>query len=383
MRASRLVALLLHLQNRGRMTAEELAATLEVSPRTIYRDVEALSAAGVPIWAERGPGGGIQLVEGYRTRLTGLTSEEASAVMLSGLSGPAAELGLGTVLAAAELKVLAALPPELRGRAARVRARFHLDAPGWFRSADALPQLAPIAAATWEDRRLRIRYRRAEGVVERTIDPLGLVLKAGIWYLVGRRDGLFRTYRVSRIVAAEATGERFERPADFDLGAFWAAATARFERGGDAALGPYLVTLRLAPGAASELASIVGEAAAWAALVEAGPPDAEGWRTVTIDLERPGWAHEVLLRLGEGAEVLRPPELRARLAATARSLLARYGVGDGSGGGAAVDPSICPSSAAAVEGIVAPSWTSNGPDRERRPRRRRRRPRLRPRPPSS
>ncbi len=326
MRASRLVALLLHLQNRGRMTAGELAAALEVSPRTIYRDLEALSAAGIPIWAERGPGGGIQLVEGYRTRLTGLTADEAAAVMLAGLPGPAAELGLGTVLAAAELKVLAALPPELRGRAARMRARFHLDAPGWFRAADAVPHLAGLAEATWNDERLRIRYRRDDEVVERTVEPLGLVLKAGSWYLVARRDGVYRTYRVSRIVGVESTGERFERPSDFDLATYWARSTASLEAGPEGRP-PYPVTLRLTAGGAAALVAILGEARARVALDSAGSADEAGWRTVVVDLESPGWAHEVAVRLADRAEVLAPSDLRLRVVETARAFAARYAGG--------------------------------------------------------
>ena len=144
------------------MTAAELAAELEVSVRTIYRDVEALAEAGVPIYAERGPHGGVRLVDGYRTRLTGLTAEEAEAVFLSGLPGPAAELGLGTVVAAARLKVMAALPPELRARAGRVAERFHLDAPGWFQWSDELPHLELLAGAVWEGQRVQMTYRRGE-----------------------------------------------------------------------------------------------------------------------------------------------------------------------------------------------------------------------------
>src|SRR6187200_2351657 len=160
MRASRLVTLLLLLQTRGRMTAAELARELEVSERTVHRDVEALSEAGVPIYAERGPHGGVQLVEGYRTRLTGMTADEAEGLFLSGLPGPAAELGLGTVVTAARLKVLAALPPELRARATRINERFHLDAPGWFRRGEELPHLARLAQAVWEARIVELDYQR-------------------------------------------------------------------------------------------------------------------------------------------------------------------------------------------------------------------------------
>src|ERR671918_2376332 len=177
MRASRLVSLLLLLQTRGQLTAAELARELEVSVRSIHRDVEALSEAGVPIYAERGPHGGIRLVDGYRTRLTGMTPDEAEALFLSGLPGPAAELGLGTVMTAARLKVLAALPAEMRSRASRLVERFHLDAAGWFRGAEAVPHLGTLAEAVWESKALEIRYRRGDRIVDRRIDPVGLVLK--------------------------------------------------------------------------------------------------------------------------------------------------------------------------------------------------------------
>src|SRR6478752_7801224 len=173
MRASRLVSVLLLLQARGRLTAGELARELEVSERTIHRDVEALSASGVPIYAERGVHGGIRLVEGYRTRLTGMTAEEAEALFLSGVPGPAAELGLGTVMAAARLKVLAALPPELRSRASRLVERFHLDVTGWFQTGEEAPLLPVLSEAVWESRRVDAVYERNHELVQRRLNPLG------------------------------------------------------------------------------------------------------------------------------------------------------------------------------------------------------------------
>src|SRR5919201_6097560 len=203
MRASRLLSLVLLLQARGQMTAEELAEALGVSLRTVYRDAEALAEAGIPIESDRGPAGGYRLREGYRSKLLGLTAEEAEALM-AGSHVPAAELGLGSLFAAAQLKVLAALPSDLRERAERAERLFHLDAPGWFRRREETPQLAALAAAVWDGRRVHARYRRGSGtVVERTLDPLGLVLKAGAWYLAaGSEDGL-RVFRVSRFADVE------------------------------------------------------------------------------------------------------------------------------------------------------------------------------------
>lgn len=322
-RSSRLVNILLLLQTRGRMTADQLAGELEVSQRTVYRDLDALGAAGVPVYVERGRHGGAQLVDGYRTRLTGLDPREAEALFLSGLPGPAAELGLGTVLAAAQLKVMAALPAELRGRATRIQQRFFLDAPGWFRGGEAHPHLATLAAAVWDERRVRIGYRREGETVERVIEPLGLVLKGGTWYVVARRDGDLRTYRVSRVSGAAVLEERFERPASFDLAAHWTAAAAEFEE----SLERVEVTLRADPAALGGLGYAVGASRVRAALADAGTPDDDGWWTLTLRLEAFDWAHDDLLRAGAGVEVLSPPGLRDAIAATASAMAARYAAG--------------------------------------------------------
>ena len=330
MRASRLVQLLLLLQARGRMTAAMLAAELEVSERTIHRDVEALSAAGVPIYAERGPHGGIQLVDGYRTRLTGLTGDEAEALFLSGLPGPAAELGLGTVVAAARLKVLAALPAELRARAQRLVERFHLDAAGWFRSSESVPHLATIADAVWEAQRITVGYRRAGGEVNRILDPLGLVLKAGIWYLVASAEDDIRTYRVSRFSRVTPTGQPFTRPPGFDLAEHWVASIAAYEESA-----PRIeITLRVDPYRIGLLADMVGVRAVDTARRIGDPSDdPEGWLVLRLEVD---WPEEVpgrLLALGDAVEVLEPEWIRTRIHELAGRALTRYadvgGVGVG------------------------------------------------------
>jgi predicted DNA-binding transcriptional regulator YafY len=320
MRASRLVSLLLLLQTRGRMTAAELAGELEVSVRTVHRDVDALAEAGVPIYAERGPHGGVRLVDGYRTRLTGMTAEEAEAVFLSGLPGPAAELGLGTVVTAARLKVLAALPPELRARASRLVERFHLDAAGWFHAGEEVPHLPLLAECVWETRRVEIDYTRADRTVTRTVDPLGLVLKAGVWYLVARSEDQIRTYRVSRVTRAAPIEDRFERPESFDLAAYWAESSAAYER--DA---PRLeLVVRVREDRLRLLRSFVGERA-MSGSEQLGDPDADGWLQLKLQVEWPDEAPRTLLGMGPDLEVIEPAGVRERLAELARMTVARYG----------------------------------------------------------
>ncbi|MFC5822500.1 helix-turn-helix transcriptional regulator [Nonomuraea insulae] len=308
MRASRLLSLLLLLQTRGRMTAPELAGELEVSVRTVYRDVEALSSAGVPVYADRGPAGGYQLLDGYRTRLNGLTAEEASSLFLAGLPGPAAELGLAEVAANAELKLLAALPPEPRSHASRMRERFLLDVPGWYRSADDVPHLSAVAEAVWDQRVLHMTYRRwGQREVDRVIHPYGLVLKGGSWYLVAAPpEGSARTYRVARILTLETLPDRFARPEGFDLGEFWQAYAKEFRE----RMYTAEAVIKLAPGRRDLLAYTMGSDVVAAALAAAGEPDPEGWLTLTVPIESITHARWLLLRMGADIEVLGPPELR-------------------------------------------------------------------------
>jgi predicted DNA-binding transcriptional regulator YafY len=316
MRASRLVALLLELQHRGAATAPELSRRLEVSVRTIYRDVNALQMAGVPLWTEPGPRGGIRLLEGWRSHLEALTGEEAMALALAGAPTAADDLGLGAVLLIAETKVRAILPPELRARSERVRERFHLDAPGWFHRQEDTVVLGPLAEAVWSSRRVVFSYGRGDEVVRRTVDPLGIVLKAGTWYLVARHRHQVRTYRVGRMRELDVRPETFARPVDFDLAAHWAASRGEFER----SLLRYRCRLRLSPAALRQLPTVVDPAAGQAAVDAAAPAGGDGWRIVELHTESEQVAVGQLAALGSEVEVLEPRSLRAAMAEVGRSM---------------------------------------------------------------
>ena len=323
MRASRLVSILMLLQSRGRVSARVLAEHLEVSVRTVYRDIDELSAAGVPVIVERGATGGFELLEGWRTTLTGLTPIESQSLFLSGLPGPVAELGLGDTMASAQLKLLASLPRAWQDEAQRVRARFHVDLAGWYRRIDPISHLRDLADAVWADRRVHIRYESWAGVVERELEPLGLVIKAGDWYLVAlarggsRREPTPRTYRISNIRAL-TVGVAFTRPASFDLGAYWAESIHRFER----ELYRAKADLRISPRGRQLLRQ--SSAAVEEAIDAAGSADADGWLRVTIPIESISHATGQLLALGTDVDVLAPDELRASLRATAAAVAERY-----------------------------------------------------------
>jgi predicted DNA-binding transcriptional regulator YafY len=318
-RASRLVNLLLLLQSHGGLTAEELAAKLEVSVRTIYRDLQALALAGVPVYGVTGPGGGYRLVDGYRTRLTGLTAPEAGALLLVDLSAPLRALGLGSDLLAARLKVAAALSLEARSRAGELAGRVHLDLPGWFEEAENPPALPLLAEAVLSDRQVRFGYGAAGKSVRRVVEPLGLVLKGRSWYLVARRAERLLTYAVRRLREPELLEEPVTREDDFDLAATWGRLVAEFEAG----LPSVEVRVRASSSAIARLRRVV-DSRSWERTDWHGEADEDGWRSLSVRFERIEHAAPALLGLGAEVEVLGPVELRQTLIAAVDSLAHLY-----------------------------------------------------------
>ncbi len=320
MRADRLLSLVLLLQARGSTTARALAAELGVSLRTVYRDLEALSAMGVPVVTESGPGGGCRLMDGYRFPLRGLRPQEAEALLILGVPEALRELGLDRALDAAHRQI-----QTTAGLAAR--ALVHLDMPRWFGSQEEVPCLRDLAQALRLGRKLRFRYRHRDGRDEpRVVGPLGLVNKAGTWYLVAvtwtrelQEAGAVLVFRAGRIDGAFVLAEPFERPADFELVGFWARWSAQF-----AASRPRLqVTLRASPQALEIFHEIFGQAAG-PALEAALPPDEDGWRVVTLSFEHELAASHRLAGFGGRVQVLYPPSVRDELVTTAREILGRY-----------------------------------------------------------
>jgi predicted DNA-binding transcriptional regulator YafY len=325
MRADRLISLLMLLQTRGRMPARELAGELEVSERTIYRDVEALSAAGVPIYSETGREGGYALLDSYRTSLTGLTDDEVLALFMLSVPEPLEKLGLSAVLKKALLKLAAALPSSRRPVEGSVRLRFHLDSSWWGQAEEPVPHLQTIYQAVRHDRRLLLRYRSISTVqIEKTVDPYGLVAKAGAWYLVSASSGRIHTQRVAELLEARLSDEKFDRPDGFDVGAYWhewCAAAARQRSS-------YPVKVRVSPQLVPYLSMYFGESI-HTRLKEAGPADKLGWITLDLHFESLEAARDRLLGFGRAAEVLAPGPLRLSLRDHAEQIAALYAELDG------------------------------------------------------
>jgi len=317
MRADRLLSILLLLQVHRRMTASELAKRLEVSERTIYRDMEALSAAGVPVFAERGVGGGWSLLEGYRTNLTGLNEAEIQALFLDKPSHILSDLGLGKASEAALIKLLAALPSMSRRDAEYVRQRIHVDSAGWHQSSEEDVSFLPkLQEAIWQERKLHLSYQRGDGnTVERLVDPLGLVAKGRVWYLAAAVEGEARTYRVSRVQDARMTDQPCVRPKDFDLAAYWEQSCADFI----ASLPRYPATVRVVREILPRIRAL-----RYARIEGVSPPDEDGWITLSVQFETEEEACEYVLGFGPQIEVLEPQELREKVIHLAESVVAFY-----------------------------------------------------------
>jgi predicted DNA-binding transcriptional regulator YafY len=331
-RADRLVSLALLLQARGRMSAHALAGELEVSVRTIYRDIAALNAAGIPVMAEPGRGGGCRLIEGYRFPLRGLSADEAEALLLLGVPAAVAELGLADALAAAHRKVSTSAGLGASDGTSLV----HLDLPRWFHGTEPVPHLRTLAEAVRLGRGLLLGYRRdgsdpATRGPEKTreVGPLGLVNKAGIWYLVARRlgngaphaaSGDPAVFRVGRVTSARPLAAAVVRPDGFDLAAFWERWSAAFVT----SRSQVEVRVRATATALAIFPYVFGDAGRRAAAA-AGPPDSDGLREVMLTFEEERVAAHRLAGFGGEVVVMSPETVRKEIIAAARELLARYG----------------------------------------------------------
>ncbi len=320
MRADRLLSILLLLQARGRTTAASLAEELEVSVRTIYRDLDALSAAGVPVYAERGPGGGCALMDNYRTTLTGLSPDEVRALFMLSIPAPLAELGVDRELKVALLKLSAALPASRRSDELQARQRFHLDATGWSEASEPAPHLRTLHQAVWQDRILQITYRLPfEAQARWQVESYGLVAKASAWHLVCRRAGHMRVLQASLVVDARLSDETFARLPGFDLAAFWQEWCAEVAEN----RANYQATVRIAPQLVPWLPCFFGTQIR-DKVDRAGAADPEGWFRLKLSFESLEQARDRLLAFGGAIEVLAPRALRASVADYAAQTVALY-----------------------------------------------------------
>ncbi|MDQ1611014.1 MAG: hypothetical protein QOG00_945 [Pyrinomonadaceae bacterium] len=317
MRADRLFSIVLLLQSHRHLTSRDLAGRLEVSARTIHRDMEALSGAGIPVVAERGTGGGWSLLGEYRTNLTGLNEAEIQSLFVIKPSRLLADLNLEKAAEGAFLKLLAALPSVFRRGAEYARQRIYVDVTGWNRAEETVPLLHRLQEAIWQERRVRMSYARGEcEAVERLADPLGLVAKGSVWYLVAAVDGEVRSYRVSRVERVEGLDEPCRRPPDFDLAKFWERSAAEYR----AHLPSYRARVRVR----REIVARMPYAGRFARIERTGEVDADGWVEVWLKFDVEEMACEYALSFGTQLEVLEPASLREKVFAAARSVVDFY-----------------------------------------------------------
>ena len=316
MRADRLLSILLLLQVNTRLTARQLAQRMEVSERTVLRDMEALCAAGVPLAAERGAGGGWHLLQEYRTDLTGLNAAEARTLFLARSSRLLADLGMGRIAEAAFIKLMASLPAGSRRDVEHTRERLHVDGAGWFKSDEAFPWLPVLQDAVWRERRVQMDYQRADGTaVSRLVDALGLVAKGSVWYLVGAVDGSVRSYRVSRVQQAQVTEEQCVRPEGFSLVAYWEQSIVEVKAG----IPCYPVRVRVGPELFTRLRRSQSPR-----IEREEERDENGWTILSAMFETEDEACDFVLQMGSRMEVLEPSDLRTRVRQIAESIVTLY-----------------------------------------------------------
>lgn len=318
MRADRLLSLMLILQTKGRQTALDLSAQLEVSLRTIYRDLDALSGAGIPVYTQSGPNGGVFLDEHYRVSLNGLSREDVQALFLISEAGPLKDIGLGK--SDLLLKLFAALPSAHRDEVERLRQRLYVDPANWFQMPERLPFLPLLQRAVWEDRLVRICYQPVEGDrVERTVEAYGLVAKANIWYLIGKKTetGEFRNFRLKRLGDVEVCEARFKRDMAFDLGKYWAESCATYERDSGVRFPRYVAVLRVHPDGFWVFPGFLE--GRYELLAES-----EGWRTLRVMFDSLGEARMRVLAMGTLVEICEPEELYAEVLKTARAIVEKH-----------------------------------------------------------
>lgn len=318
MRADRLLSIVLLLQAHHQMTSRDLASRLEVSERTIHRDMDALSGAGIPVVAARGSGGGWSLLGEYRTDLTGLTETEIQSLFVTKPAKLLADLRLEKAADGALLKLLACLPATFRQGVDRARQRIHVDVSGWSRREEAVPFLPILQEALWLERYVQITYERGEHgeQVQRVIAPFGLVAKGSVWYLVGAVDGHVRSYRVSRIAHAEILNERTVVPEDFDLAQYWEQSSSAFK----ANVPNFVATFWVSPAIWQRL----WFAGRFARVTETEEVDSRGWRKAVIGFDVEEMACEYAVSFGPYLEVIEPASLREKVITMVQATLEFY-----------------------------------------------------------
>lgn len=320
MKADRMISILLILQNEGKISTRELAERLEVSERTIARDMEALSVSGIPVYSERGSRGGWLLAEGYRTKLTGMKAEEFISLIISAHPGLLTDLGIKNHFDDALQKLLASSPASIKNNIELIQRKIHIDGAGWHQAIEAYPYLTIVQEAVWAESKLCIHYKRDQDVVVRTVHPLGLVAKRSVWYLVAEYEGELRTYRVSRIVHAEGLNEPFHYPADFNLAQYWEQSIAQFQQ----KLPRYPAKIRINEPLLERL-----EQERYLTILQTETPE-NGWLEATIQFATLEHACEMVLRFGSLVEVIAPEELRSKVIAETQAVINLYKPGSSS-----------------------------------------------------